>query len=145
MARVDLQALVESLADQAADLGQRLRIEGRLAAPVRCAPRAVQRALQNLIDNALKYGNGAATLRLEQDGDGVGIRIEDEGPGLPPAMLERVFEPFFRVEDSRSRKTGGTGLGLAIARNLMRAQGGDIWLENRADGGLMAVLHLPRR
>lgn len=143
-ARVDLQALVESLADQAADLGQVLRIEGRLAAPVRCAPRAVRRALQNLVDNALKYGGGAATLQLAQDEGGVEIRIEDDGPGLPPALLERVFEPFFRAEDSRSRKTGGTGLGLAIARNLMRAQGGDIRLENRTGGGLVAILHLPR-
>lgn len=142
--RVDLQALVESLAEQAADLGQAVRIEGRLAAPVRCAPRALQRALQNLLDNALKYGGGATTLRLAHEGDGVEIRIEDDGPGLPPALLEQVFEPFFRAEDSRSRQTGGTGLGLAIARNLLRAQGGDIRLENRGGGGLAAIVSLPQ-
>jgi len=72
------------------------------------------------------------------------IRIEDDGPGLPEDLLGKVFDPFFRAEQSRSRETGGTGLGLSIARNLVRAHGGEIRLENRATGGLSAHVTLPR-
>lgn len=71
------------------------------------------------------------------------ILIEDEGPGLPEAELERVFDPFYRLEGSRSRETGGTGLGLSIARTILRAHGGDVYLQNRPGGGLCAVLVLP--
>jgi signal transduction histidine kinase len=73
----------------------------------------------------------------------VTIDIDDEGPGLPPEVLERVFEPFFRVEESRNRETGGMGLGLTIARNILRAHGGDVVLLNRAEGGLRARVYLP--
>jgi len=69
--------------------------------------------------------------------------VEDEGPGVPSALLERVFEPFHRGEPSRSRETGGTGLGLSIARNILRAHGGDVLLRNREGGGLRAVVTLP--
>jgi two-component system OmpR family sensor kinase len=69
--------------------------------------------------------------------------VEDDGPGVPPDQLERVFDPFYRVEDSRNRETGGTGLGLPIARNIFRAHGGDVTLANRAGGGLRATVVLP--
>ena len=72
------------------------------------------------------------------------IRVRDEGPGIPETELEKVFEPFYRLEGSRSRATGGTGLGLAIARNIARGHGGDITLRNLREGGLEAVLTLPR-
>jgi len=94
---------------------------------------------------------------LEADHDVVGVahddhvgfalhpgRIRDEGPGIPEPMLERVFDPFFRLEGSRSRDTGGTGLGLSIARNIARAAGGDVSLRNVPSGGLEALLVLPR-
>jgi signal transduction histidine kinase len=102
----------------------------------------VERALQNLVDNAVKYG-GRAHIRLSNGGGQVEIRVDDEGPGLPPELLDKAFDPFFRAEQSRNRETGGTGLGLSIARNLMRAHGGDITLENRAGGGLSARIVLP--
>jgi signal transduction histidine kinase len=102
----------------------------------------VRRALRNVIENAVAYG-GAAQIRLE-DGPGQSrIVVEDGGPGLPEEDLQRVFEPFVRGEGSRSRETGGIGLGLAIARTIMRGHGGDITLENRAEGGLRATLALP--
>jgi protein-histidine pros-kinase len=72
------------------------------------------------------------------------VRIRDDGPGIPDAQLERVFDPFFRLEASRSRDTGGTGLGLSIARNIARAAGGDVSLHNSSEGGLEALLVLPR-
>ena len=71
------------------------------------------------------------------------VAVEDEGPGIAEADLERVFEPFVRLEVSRSADTGGSELGLAIARSIVRGRGGDIWLENRATGGLCATAALP--
>lgn len=139
---VDLNPLIESIAEQAVDTGQTVDVSGRLTAPVRCAPRALARALQNLVDNALKYGQ-CAHLVLAATDQAVEIRVEDEGPGLPNELLAKVFEPFFRAETSRSRETGGTGLGLSIAQNLIRAQGGQIHLENRTSAGLAAVITLP--
>ena len=65
------------------------------------------------------------------------------GPASPPQELERVFDPFVRLEGSRSRETGGAGLGLAIARSIFRAHGGDVRLENRPEGGLRAIATLP--
>jgi signal transduction histidine kinase len=71
------------------------------------------------------------------------IRIADRGPGIPEDQLERVFEPFYRLEASRSRETGGTGLGLTIARNIIEQHGGTITLANRKEGGLEVKLSLP--
>ena len=71
--------------------------------------------------------------------------MRDEGPGIPPEELERVFEPFYRVESSRNRDSGGTGLGLTIARDIAQAHGGSLTLHNLPAGGLEAVLALPRR
>lgn len=105
-------------------------------------PVALKRALGNLIDNALKYG-GKASVRLSQGEDELILTVEDNGPGIPESERERVFAPFVRLEGSRSRETGGAGLGLSVARNLIRAQGGDIRLENGPEGGLKAVIYLP--
>ena len=81
--------------------------------------------------------------RQAADPDAVTITVEDTGPGLPDALLERVFEPFFRAEASRSPETGGSGLGLAIARAIIRGHGGDLTLANRPTGGLVATIDLP--
>lgn len=144
MVATDLNALLDTLIEQAEDLGHVVSLEGRLTAPVRCAPRATRRALQNLLDNALAYGRDVGIV-LGQDEDGIHIRIKDRGPGLPPAELTRVFEPFYRVEGSRNRASGGSGLGLSIARNLLQAQGAALQLENREGGGLTARVHFPVR
>jgi signal transduction histidine kinase len=106
-------------------------------------PIGLKRAFTNLLDNARKYA-GAARVILVGGADQITVGIEDDGPGIPPAELERVFQPFHRVETSRNRDTGGTGLGLAVARSAVRAQGGDIHLSNRATGGLKATVTLPR-
>ena len=92
----------------------------------------------------MQYGK-TATIRVADADDRLQICIRDEGPGIPESELERVFEPFHRLEASRSRDTGGTGLGLSIARNVARAHGGDIVLRNVPEGGLEAMLTLPRR
>lgn len=103
----------------------------------------MRRALRNLIENAQRYGGGARA-RLEAGDEALRVVIEDDGPGLPEEDLERVFDPFVRLETSRSRETGGTGLGLPIARAILRAHGGDVHLVNRAGGGLRAKVALPR-
>jgi signal transduction histidine kinase len=143
VAEVDLGALVESVVTDYADLGQEVRFAGGVGVRLRCRPDALRRALRNLIENALRYGK-RAQVRLEQTLGEVRILVEDEGPGIPPEMLERVFEPFVRVEQSRSRETGGIGLGLAIARTIARSHGGDVRLSNRPQGGLCAMIVLPR-
>jgi signal transduction histidine kinase len=140
---VDINALLETLVERYTDMGHSVQLEGRASNPVRCAPRALERALQNLVDNAVKYGE-RARIRLQQDLDALRIRIEDDGPGVPPELLDRVLEPFFRTEASRNRDTGGAGLGLAIAQNLLRAQGAQISLANRQPQGLVATVRLAR-
>jgi signal transduction histidine kinase len=104
---------------------------------------ALKRAFANLIGNAVKYGATARVCVACPHPGLATVTVEDDGPGIPPDQLERVFDPFYRVEDSRNRETGGTGLGLPIARNIFRAHGGDVVLANRAGGGARATVTLP--
>lgn len=139
----DLAALLQSLVDDHADLGGDVSYEGPVRSVFTCRPITLKRALNNLIDNALKYGE-TARVRLSEDSSGVQILVDDTGPGIPKKDLENVFTPFFRLEASRSRETGGTGLGLSVARTIVHAHGGQLRLVNRPDGGLRAVMHLPQ-
>ena len=91
----------------------------------------------------MRYGKYANVI-VADEGDDVVVSVQDEGPGIPDALLEKVFEPFFRIEDSRNADTGGTGLGLSIARDLVQAHGGSLVLRNRSPRGLEATLRLPR-
>ena len=140
---LDLMALLESLCDDAREAGAQIRLEGRIKRPYLGRPLALKRCIGNLLDNALRYG-GSTDLEVKDGDQWVSIAIADQGPGIPPEAMERIFEPFFRVEGSRGRASGGTGLGLGIARNLARAHGGDLTLRNRDGGGLIATLTLPR-
>ena len=139
---VDLHALADSVAADLRDLGHDVEVgeAGRVLAAGR--PGALRRALRNLLENAATYGS-RARVRVAKDDGGVRVVVEDEGPGIPEDGLERVFEPFVRIEASRSRDTGGSGLGLAIVRGIVRGHGGDVRLENRAEGGLRATVTLP--
>lgn len=139
---IDLAALIESLQDDFDPSGDRIESELADAPPYTGRPLALKRCLSNLIENALKYGE-RLRITMSREPDRLVVRFRDDGPGLPEELLERVFEPFFRGEPSRSRETGGSGLGLAIARGIARAHGGDVTLHNHADGGLVATLVLP--
>jgi signal transduction histidine kinase len=139
---VDLSMLVEAVAEGMLDLGRQVSVQGGVRQTYRVALRAVERVVQNLVDNAISFA-GAAVIRMSESERGVTISVLDEGPGVPEELLEKVFEPFYRVEGSRNRSRGGSGLGLAIARNLARAHGGDIQLFNRPQGGLEVVFTLP--
>jgi signal transduction histidine kinase len=140
--RIDVDGLLRTLVAEYAELGAAVALEGRAHGFVQGKPRALKRCLTNLIDNALKFGKRAVV--GVEEGDALLIRISDEGPGIPEELLERVFEPFYRLESSRSRDTGGAGLGLSIARDIAQAHGGTLTLRNRPQRGLVAELRLPR-
>lgn len=140
---VDMTALLESLQADLAEVGSLIRIEGRVVQPYTGQPAALKRCVRNLVENAVKYGQ-AASVVVDDNGDRLQILVRDEGPGIPEAELERVFDPFYRLEGSRSRDTGGTGLGLTIARSIAESHGGRLTLVNRPAVGLEARLTLPR-
>jgi signal transduction histidine kinase len=144
---LDLGALLRTVIDETTDArpeaADDMSFTGAAQVTLRGRPVALKRAFANLVGNAIKYG-GSARVTLAAPADGlVTVTVEDDGPGVPPDQVERVFEPFYRVEDSRNRETGGTGLGLPIARNIFRAHGGDVTLANRAEGGARVVVTLP--
>lgn len=170
--QVDLGSLIDSLTDDAVMLGGSARYVGPAYATCRCRPLAIGRALGNIIDNALKYA-GDTVIDLAIEVDTVRITIDDTGPGIPAAALERVFDPFFRLDPARGAaphqihemkdaalegrsagdrqfagatagEPGGSGLGLSIARNVILAHGGEIALINRPEGGLRVLVRLPR-
>ncbi|WP_018232801.1 sensor histidine kinase [Thioalkalivibrio thiocyanodenitrificans] len=138
---VDIMALLESIQHDREELGQRVRVVGG-AEVHHVRPGALRRCVENLVDNAVKYG-GEATIDVSHNVGQLVIRVSDPGGGIPEPLLERVFDPFYRVEESRSRTTGGIGLGLAIARNIARSHGGELTLRNHEGGGLEAVVTLP--
>jgi signal transduction histidine kinase len=140
---IDMAALLESLCEDLAALGMEVAFAGAEKTPLACRPAGLKRAVRNLVENAVSYGE-RARVALEQSADELRIVIDDDGPGIAHEDSERVFGPFVRLEKSRSRDTGGIGLGMAIARSIVRAHGGDITLENRAGGGLRATVRLPR-
>jgi signal transduction histidine kinase len=140
---VDIAALVTSVCEDLADTGKPVSVDEIEPLTIRCRPAAIKRALRNVVENAVAYGSSASVSLARRNGD-VEIDIDDQGPGIAPADMERVFHPFVRLESSRSRETGGAGLGLAIARTILRSHGGDLKLKNRSGGGLRATLLLPQ-
>ena len=139
---VDITGLLESLQADNEAMGRTVTIEGRVTKPLQGVPQLLKRCLSNLVDNAVLYGQ-RAEVGVEDGADVLTIRVRDHGPGIPESEINKVFEPFYRLEGSRSRDTGGTGLGLSIARNIAQAHGGDVRLRNHEDGGLEAILELP--
>jgi hypothetical protein len=144
---LDLVELLRTILDEAGDehpeIVDKLRYEGPPHLTVRARSLSLKRALVNLIGNAVNYG-GSALVRLSSPVDRtVTVEIEDDGPGIAPGELDRVFEPFHRGEPSRNRETGGVGLGLPIARNILRAHGGDVVIANRPAGGVRATVTIP--
>jgi signal transduction histidine kinase len=137
-----LRTVLDDCADARPDCADALSFTGPSHLTVTGRILALKRSFANLVGNAVKYGDAARVTLAVADGQAV-VTVEDDGPGLPPDELERIFEPFYRVEDSRNRETGGTGLGLPIARNILRAHGGDVVLGNRAGGGARALVTLP--
>ncbi|MFL6574978.1 MAG: ATP-binding protein, partial [Povalibacter sp.] len=140
--RVIVDDIFAALQTEFAELGASFVVEGHSNDPILGKAQQLKRCFSNLLHNAVKYGSNVL-VHLSDDHELV-ISIRDDGPGIPAEELERVFEPFYRVESSRNRDTGGTGLGLSIARDIVQAHGGSIALKNRPEGGLEAIVRIPR-
>ena len=125
------------------EAGQPLREEIEPVPPLRLRPLAIRRLIANLIDNALRHGGGEVALRVVPADGGAGVEVLDRGPGIPAEEVERLKQPFTRLETARSG-TGGTGLGLAIVDRIARLHGGRFDLAARDGGGLVARVVFPR-
>jgi signal transduction histidine kinase len=143
--QLDLSALVESLVDDFHQMGKsviwrddgsRLFYFGRM--------RALRRAINNVIENALKYGKTATVELIENESGDLVLKVTDEGAGIPKEELERVFEPFYRCDTARSQAVSGSGLGLSVVKEIINAHGGSIALTNRPTGGLCVEITLPQ-
>jgi signal transduction histidine kinase len=139
----DIAALVQSIVNDMADAGMPVKMQPAEPIVYDCRPDALKRAIRNLLDNAVKYGT-AASVAIQTTPKTIEIVIDDEGPGISEQELSRVFNPFYRLEESRSRETGGVGLGLAIAQSIVQAHRGELVLSNRPTAGLRARIVLPR-
>ncbi len=140
--KLDLASLVACAVDDRAAMGGAVTLSEDETSPVvEAEPVAVRRLIDNLIDNALKYGN-AARVSVTVRGDEAVVAVADDGPGLPETELERVFLPFYRFTEDHGDTITGTGLGLAVCRATARAHGGDVRLY-AAEQGLVAELTLP--
>jgi two-component system sensor histidine kinase BaeS len=133
---------------QAEAKARNVRLDVRIDAAdptVRVAPEKVERVLLNLLTNAVRHtpSDGAVSVIVQPNSDHVVVAVEDTGTGLAPGAAHRMFERFWRDDDSRARSSGGAGLGLAIAQGLVHAHGGTIWAENRSSGGARVAFTLP--
>ena len=140
--KLELSSLLESLTDEMTETGKQASMERSDKVVIEGDPISLKRLFSNLLENAVKYGS-RARVRVFSDGPAAVVEIDDDGPGVPVSELERVFEPFYRREPSRSRETGGQGLGLANVRGVARGHGGEAELVNRPGGGLTARVKLP--
>lgn len=149
---LDLVSVVQAMVDDRQDCGQAVHWRApeesghcteRASALVHAPLLSIRRAIDNLIDNALFYGT-RAELVVSADAESVTVSVLDQGPGIPEDAMQKVLQPFYRLEGSRNRHTGGTGLGLAVVDGIVRRLGGQVQLSNRAEGGLNACLQFPR-
>jgi signal transduction histidine kinase len=140
--RIDVNALISSLKEDAEESGHLVSVTSQTRKLIMGRAQALKRCLQNLLDNALSYGH-RADITVGEEGDLLKIAITDDGPGIPEKEMDRIFEPYYRVEESRNRNSGGSGLGLSIARNIAQAHGGTLQLRNLPGRGLEATLTLP--
>jgi signal transduction histidine kinase len=140
---IDISALIHAIQSDYAELGFNVNLSGGLEGPVMAQPLGLRRLLSNLLDNSQRYAR-TAWLNVSEIGRDVIFTVTDDGPGIPREELERVMEPYFRLEASRDRTTGGTGLGLSIARDIAQSHGGELRLLNVKDGGLQAIVTIPQ-
>jgi len=140
---IDLSTLLETLCIEASDTGLDVTFKGQSKIQTQGRPVSLKRAFGNLIENALKYGSRAEVFIEGTDAEVI-VSVIDNGPGIPEDQQSAVFQPFYRIENSRSRETGGTGLGLSVVRDVITAHGGTITLNNQSEGGLLIYVRLPK-
>lgn len=141
--KIDLASLVMTLVDDNADLGRPIEYSGPDSLHTVLCPLRTRRALGNLIDNSLNYGE-RCFVSLVVSAAGIHLVVEDDGPGIPDEQLDVVLEPFQRLDFARPRNTEGMGLGLSIVSDVMQREGGELRLSNREPHGLRAELFYPR-
>ncbi|MCB1537567.1 MAG: ATP-binding protein [Rhodospirillales bacterium] len=140
----DLVPLLERICANARRQGFAATLDAPQVLTLEIRAGALERALANIVDNARKYAHAAhMTLGADEDSGWVRLVIDDDGPGIPPERYDDVFKPFYRIESSRSQKTGGLGLGMAIAQDIILGHGGRIQLDRAPTGGLRVIIHLP--
>jgi signal transduction histidine kinase len=140
---IRLDELTQTVVDELAAAGLAVKLAGSSPVLIRGAPLAMTRVLRNLLTNAATHGGGCEVSVHHQMSRAV-VRIEDCGPGIPEAVIGRVFEPFFRIDPARQQPIPGAGLGLAIAKEIVARHDGEITLANRPSGGLRQELRFPR-
>ena len=139
----NVASILMGVSDASADAGRDVEYGGPGRAIATVRPVAFKRALENLVDNGVRYGT-RVWICLDIEESALLVTVEDEGPGIAAGDVVRAFEPFTRLEGSRNRNSGGTGLGLTIAKRAIEADGGTLDLSNRREGGLRAEIRLPR-
>ncbi|MGU9981773.1 ATP-binding protein [Phreatobacter sp. HK31-P] len=140
---LDLQSLLQSIADGYTDLGKPVEMAPSARLAIRGRPLELERAITNIVDNAIKYGSGAS-ISLHRDGDWALIEVADRGPGIPEAMRATVLEPFVRGEAARTmNEADGFGLGLTIARSIIEAHDGTITFADGNPAGFVVRMSLP--
>ncbi|MFA7275768.1 MAG: ATP-binding protein [Pseudobdellovibrionaceae bacterium] len=139
---VGLESVLCKVVSQNISAGKNIDVDCPEALELRVKPMAFMRAIQNVIGNALKYGQHVV-VKAVREGETIRITIDDDGQGLDPSLYEEVFKPFFRADPSRNSETGGVGLGLPIVRDIVHAHGGEVHIEKSLKGGLQIVMNLP--
>ncbi len=137
-----LDDLARDVAGELGALGYAVAVGALAPVQVRADPLSLKRAIRNLVINAATHGK-AARIGVSRAGGGAELLIEDEGPGIPEPLMERAFEPFFRVDEARRKALPGAGLGMAIARQIIEQAGGQVVLENIQPNGLRQRVVLP--
>lgn len=145
---LDVLAFMQSRVDDFSEMGHDVSVNdghenGATALAVMASPLSLKRCVDNILRNAVAYA-GSARVHISSSQNEIIIDVYDNGPGIPEEHLEGIFEPYFRLETSRSRESGGSGLGLSIARNMVLLNSGSLTLENRQEGGLRVRIALPR-
>ncbi len=140
--RIDLPSFLQTICTDFADMGHAVSYTGPARLSYACQARALTRAVTNIVENAVKHGS-KVTVALGGTPNKIEIEVADDGPGIPAALRDRVFEPFFKADDARSQNNGGFGLGLSIAQHIIKRHGGDIELVPGELTGLRVRLELP--
>ena len=135
--RVDVASILETVCCDFADVGFAVRYIGPSKLIANCRPLSISRAVTNLCDNAVKFASTVEVQLCEREG-GFAITVTDDGPGIPPALRERVFEPFFKIDSARAEGKAGFGLGLSIVSDIARSHRGSVELLTRRPHGLIA-------
>lgn len=141
-ANVDLAEIARTLCGELQDVGVNITAEANDALMAECRPSEIARAMRNLAENAAKYGGGGIMRVYRNAANEAVIEVSDEGPGVPPELIAKLTNPFFRADEARS-ETNGAGLGLAITQAIADSHGGRLVLENRTPKGFSAKLVLP--